>query len=332
MPERILHWYNTLMKDNLFQKQADDKAKKAGSKIAAIPQVPKKRVLIVYSIFTILLVLAAAAAWFYKQPSFLRLEESVKKEVAQQQRDFQNNVLPQTQTRKKVDESPVQNHSLQSTLDIDKIAEQVQGLEQQLEQLQTEVALNKAQLYIDSASQLIETRSSPALAFELLHLARSYLAEQATIPMAAARALQAEADEMLSLLQNYRSRSPRNLLPVLSELIESVQQQNSIPEPIAEERARQNSWIDQLFGSEGILLRVERARDEGVGRQQLLLNLLILARIAVLTSDQEQFRVALEDALKLIEVMPQAPISQAQITHLLSQDIAWQLPQVGHAQ
>ena len=320
------------MKDKQAQKQADTEQKKAGSETEAPPQVPKKRVLIVYSIFTILLVVAAAAAWFYKQPSFLKLEESMKEEVAQKQKDFQNNVLPKSQTRNKIEKSSVQNRPLQDALEADKIAEQVQQLEQQLEQLQTEVALNKARLYLDSAAQLIETRGSPAHALELIHLASSYLAKQETIPEAAARALQAKADEMLSLLQDYRSRSPRTLLPVLSELIESVQQQTPISKPLAEESTTQNSWIDQLVGPEGILLKVERVRDEHVGRQKLLLNLLILARIAVLTSDQEQFRVALEDALKLIEVMPQAPISQTQITQLLSQDIAWQLPQAEHMQ
>lgn len=303
---------------------SDTEQKDTSSQPLPPNHIPKKRILIVYSIFILLLALAAMAAWFYKQPSFLPGSQTLTETI--KQKKLQATLVPKVEESSQTNRTPLKKPSATDNLEAHKLAEQILRTRQQLEQLQMEIVLNRARLYVDSAQQLIETGSSPERALRLLQLADSYITDQSDILGNTANLLQQEINQAVYLLQDYNKHSPRNLLSMLSELIELVQQQMLASQSTASLNTDNQNWIDKLFGTRGILFRVERVASKTSEQDKLLLNLLILARTAVLMSDQMQFYVALNDAHKLISVMHQPAISQTQIEQILSQKASWQTP------
>ena len=318
--------------------QQDKQAKTTKEPKPNIPaKPPAKRVLITYGIFSLLFIVLAAAAWFYKgadlfPQGYFSLETIMANINVKPKEDDKNIVVPEEQPSKEPEPNLIADPEL-----VNELQDKVERLKEEMLQMDNELNVVRIKRYMASAQYLIETRSTPEKALSLLQSARTDIEIHRHTSDVEMNALTQDIDRQIARLQQYISYSPRRALRLLNPLIDHLHtKQETTPKLQTEARADAdpadeswvNGWLDRIYAAGRNLIKIEHSEHQYVENNYLLFKLLIAARSAVLLNDQEQFNIALKDALRLIEMMPNPPISKEQIESILSLEIYWQLPAV----
>ena len=297
---------------------------------------PAKRVLITYVIFSLLFIVLAAAAWFFKGadllPEHFSLATNTSNTETKPQHDDKNIVVPEELPSGKPEPNLIVDPNL-----INELQDKVERLKEEMLVLDSELNIARIKQYIASAHYLIETRTAPKQALSLLQAARTDIEVHRRTSDVEMNALAQDIESQIARLQQYIARAPHRALTLLNPLIEHLHTKlETIPKPQAEAYAttdpinesRLTEWLNKIYAAGSTLIRVERPDYQYAEDNNVLFKLLITARSAILLNEQEQFNIALKDALRLIEVMPNPPISQEQIESILSLEINWQLPTI----
>ena len=311
---------------------------KAKPNVSAEPSAepPAKRVLITYGIFSLLFIVLASAAWFFKGadllPEHFSLATNTSNADTKPQADDKNIVVPEELPSDKPQPSFIADPSL-----VDELQEKVERLKEEMLVLDSELNIARIKQYIASAQYLMETRTAPEQALSLLQAARTDIEVHRRTSDAEMNALAQDIERNIDRLQQYIARAPHRALTLLNPLIEHLHTKlETIPKPQAEAYAttdpinesRLAEWLNKIYAAGSTLIRVEQPDYQYAEDNNVLFKLLITARSAILLNEQEQFNIALRDALRLTEAMPNPPISQQQIESILSLDINWQPPTI----
>ena len=298
---------------------------------------PTKRVLITYGIFSLVFIVLAVAAWFFKGadlfPSgYFSLEKIISNTEVKPKDDDKNIALPEEQPNNKPEPNLITDSNL-----VDELKDKVERLKDEMQQLDNELNVARIKRYIASAQYLIATHSAPEQALSLLQSARTDIEIHRHTSDAEMDALAQDIDRQIARLQQYIVHSPRRVLSLLNPLIDHVHTKlETSPKPQTKAHTDADAaneswvkeWLNKIYAAGQNLIKIERSEHQYVENNHLLFKLLIAARSAVLLNDQEQFNIALKDALRLIETMPRSPVSQEQIKAILSMEISWQLAAV----
>ena len=298
---------------------------------------PTKRVLITYGIFSLLFIVLAVAAWFFKGadllPEYFSLATNTSNaNIKPKADDNKNIVVPEERPRNKPEPKPIVDPSL-----LNELQDKVERLKDEMLQLDNELNVARIKQYIASTQYLIETRTAPEQALSLLQAARTDIEVHRHTLGAEMNAMAQDIENQIARLQQYIARAPHRTLTLLNPLIDHLHQMlETAPKMQAEVSASADhineswvrEWLNKIYAAGNTLIRVEQPDYQYAEDNYLLFKLLITARSAVLLNEQEQFNIALKDALRLIERMPNPPISQEQIESILSMEIYWQLPVV----
>ena len=219
---------------------------------------------------------------------------------------------------------------------VNELQKKVERLKKEMRQLDNKLNTVRIKQYIGSAQYLIETRTAPEQALSLLEAARTDIEIHRRTSGAKVNAMSQEIDRQIVRLQQYIAHSPRRSLRLLNPLIDHLHTKvETKPKPQTQTHANANltnesriqEWLNKIYAAGRTLIKVEHPDYQYVENNHLLFKLLITARSAVLLNEQEQFNIALKDALRLIETMPNPPISEEQIQSILSLKISWHLPE-----
>ena len=298
---------------------------------------PTKRVLITYGIFSLVFIVLAAAAWFFKGadlfPSgYFSLGTIISNTEVKPKGDDKNIVVPEEHSNNKPEPNLITDPNL-----VDELKDKVERLKEEMQQLDNELNVARIKQYIASAQYLIETRSAPAQALSLLQAARTDIGIHRHALSAEMNTLAQDIDRQIARLQQYVAYSPHRALRLLNPLIDHVHTKlGTTPKPQTKAHTDVTSmdenwvkeWLNKIYAAGQNLIVIERPEHQYVENNYLLFKLLIAARSAVLLNEQEQFNIALKDALRLIEKMPTSPILKEQIEPILLMEISWQLPAV----
>ncbi len=292
---------------------------------------PAKRILITYAMFSLAFIVLAVAAWFFKGADFLPSGYSSLAAKISNTEDDGKNIMAQR-------ELPTNKPEVKFGTDANSVAELREKVERLKEEMQTlDDQLNTARIkrYIASAQYLIDTRTAPEQALFLLQAARTDIDIHSRASDTEMNALSQDIARRITRLQNYITHAPRKALTLLNPLIDHLYTESqTTAEPYTEVSANVNftdeswlqEWLNKIYAAGRTLIKIEVPDYQYAESNRLLLRLLITARSAVLLNEQEQFDIALKDSLRLIETMPNPPISQEQIRSILSLEISWQLP------
>ena len=299
---------------------------------------PTKRILITYGVFSLLFIILAVAAWFLKQAEFLPehalLQKNPPRTVADPNialNDEKPIVIQNRQNNK-----PSANN-ITDPIAVDRLDNKVKRLKDEIRQLTAELDDIRIRQYLASARYLIDTRTAPERALSILQSARSYIESRPDTRNSDTHELLQDIDYQIEQLQLYIAHSPYKTLVHLKPLIDDMHAELALAfNPSAEakintdstDKAWTSKWLTRIYDLGKNLIKVENPADRYTENNRLLLKLLITARSAVLLNEQQQFSIALQDALRLIDTMSQPPISREQIESILSLDIIWQLPEM----
>lgn len=299
---------------------------------------PTKRVLITYGIFSSVFIVLATGAWFFKGAEFLptysllttnntsntnidlKTKHDDKKNMAQ--KEYQNN-------------KPLVNN-LTDLTKIGELQNKINNVKDEIRQLNTELDDIRIGQYLASARYLIDTRTNLEQALSLLQSAHTHVKSHLA-PSANTNALSQNIEHQITQLQQYIAHSPRQALTLLSPLIDRLHTKlEATPKPpkqkntsiIQTDKSWIKEWLNKIYAAGKTLIKIEHPHYQYMENERLLLKLLVVARSAVLLNEQEQFHIALQDALRLIDTMPESPVSKEQIESILSLEITWQLPQI----
>ncbi len=326
--------YRFLIAKMRRKRQQEKQAQSTEPKPTVPTEPPAKRVLITYGVFSLIFIVLAAAAWFFKGVDLLP-------EPFAPGTDTSNaDIKPEADDRNTVvsGEHSSNKPKMKRVADLDwanELQDKVERLKDEIQQLDSKLNTARIKQYIASARYLMETRTAPEQALSLLQAARTDIAVHRHTSEAEMNTLSQDIDRQIARLQHYIAHSPRRALTLLNPLIEHLHTSLEITStPQAEMHANTGrideswvkEWLNKIYAAGKTLIKVEHPDYQYIENNYVLFKLLITARSAVLLNEQEQFNIALKDALGLIENMPNPPISQEQIQAILSLEITWQLP------
>ena len=289
-----------------------------------------------YGIFSLAFIALATAAWFFKGSEFLPKYTLLKANIENADIKTEPNDKKIVARKEYKNNKPVSNN-LTDLSTIDELQDKVKRVKDEMQQLNAELDTIRIKQYIASAQHLINTRASPEQALSILQSARTHIKSHPNTPDTDMNALSQDIEYQITQLQQYIVHSPNQALPLLRPLIDHLHTKlETTLKPLAEENTHtaqtDNSqiqkWLNKIYAAGKSLIKVQHQDYQYIENNRLLLKLLIVARSAILLNEQEQFNIALQDALRLIDTMPKPPISQKQIKSILSLEITWQLPQM----
>ena len=312
---------------------------------------PTKRVLITYGLFSLVFIVLASAAWFFKGAEFLPehawfginiLNTDLITKPDDKETVVRTDLITKPDDKETVVRKEHKNNkpavsNLSDPAAIDELQDKVKRVKDEIRQLNAELDTIRIKQYLASARYLIDARASPEQALAILQSARTYIRSHPGTPSTNMNALSQHIEHQITQLQQYVIHSPHQALTFLTPFIDRLHTRlDATLKPSAEQGANidqtDNSWIkgwlNKIYEAGKTLIKVEHSDYQYLENNRLLLKLLIAARSAVLLNEQEQFNIALQDASRLIDTMPEAPISQEQIQSILSLEISWQLPQM----
>ena len=297
---------------------------------------PAKRILITYGIFSLLFIVLASAAWLFKGadllPEHFSLATNKSNTEIRPRAEDKNIVVPEQPSSDKPQPNLIADPGL-----VDELQDKVERLEKEMLELDNELNIARINQYIASAQYLIETRTAPEQALSLLQAARTDIEVHRRTSDAEINAQAQDIERLIDRLQQYIARAPHRALTLLNPLIDHLYTKlEALPKPQAEAYAttdpinesRLTEWLNKIYAAGNTLIRIEQPDYQYAKDNHVLFKLLITARSAILLNEQEQFNIALKDALRLMEVMPDPPISQEQIESILSLEINWQPPTI----
>ena len=282
-----------------------------------------------------LFIVLASAAWFFKGVDLLPEHFSLtanksNTDIKPKADDKKNTIVPEKPRSNKPEPKLIADPNL-----VDELQGKVERLKDEMLQLDNKLNVARIKQYIASAQYLMETRTAPEQALSLLQAARTDIEVHRHTSGAEMNALAQDIERQIARLQQYIARSPRRALTLLNPLIDHLHTKlEAVPKPQAEAHASADpmnggwakEWLNKIYAAGNTLIRVERPDYQYAEDNYVLFKLLITARSAILLNEQEQFNIALKDALRLIKRMPNPPISKEQIESILSLEIYWQLP------
>ena len=330
---KIYRFLHRRIKQNL---QRDKQTPTKEQKPATTPaKPPAKRVIITYGAFSLLFIILASAAWFFKRaeflPEHLLQQTNTPSEVADSNTNPDDNKTTAAESRQ--NDKPTTDN-LTDPVAIDELNNKATQLRDEIRQLNTELDAIRVQQYLASARYLIDTRTSPERALSILQSARTYIETRPDLPNADANIR--DIDSLMMQLQRYITHSPYKALARLEPLINRIHNElETTINPQSEGNINDNEtdkswlgeWSTKIYDVSKALIRIEPQNIQYIENNRLLLKLLISARSAVLLNEQKQFNIALQDAIRLLDTMQQPPISPQQIESILSLKIIWQLPE-----
>ena len=298
---------------------------------------PSKSILITYGIFSLLFIIVATAAWFFKHadfsPPYLPTTNTPHTTHEDTKPDNQISEIQKQHPALK----PTANN-LASAASIDKLNNRVKALKDEIKQLNAELDVIRIQQYIANARYLINTGIAPEQALSILQSIRADIEAHPDVLKTNTIRPWKNIDNWISNLQQYIKHSPKKSLALLAPLIANIETKlGTISEPqmtknIGSNQTNEswvNEWFAKIYNVGKSLIKIEYANSQYIEDNRLLLKLLIVAQTAVLLNEQEQFNIALHDALKIVDAMAQPPITSKQIETILSLKIVWELPQIG---
>ena len=331
--KRIYRFLSARIRANRQQDKQSQQPTESKQNVPTKP--PAKRILITYAMFSLAFIVLAVAAWFFKGADFLpsgysSLAAKISNTDAKPKDDDKDIVAQREYPTNKLEVKPgVDAHS------VDELQDKVERLKEEMQALDDQLNTARIKRYVASAQYLINTRAAPEQALSLLQAARTDIDIHSHASDTEMNALSQDIARQITRLQRYITHAPRKVLPLLNPLIDHLHTESQTTvEPHTEAHANADftdeswpkEWLNKIYAAGKTLIRIEAPDYQYAESNRLLLRLLITARSAVLLNEQEQFNIALKDALRLIETTPNPPISQEQIQSILSLKITWQLP------
>ena len=335
MLAKIYRLLRTRIKEN---RQQGKQAQPSEQKQQLPTKPPTKRILIAYGIFSLLFIILASGAWFLKRAEWLPEYTLLDTNTSPIYKDnrFEYNDKDDATAKEYWDnpantEQPV-DHNVADKLDGD-----IKQLKDEIQQLHAELDVIRIRQYLATANYLIDMHLSPQRALSILQSARTYIEAHPDILQTNIAISLQDIDAQIVALQQYIEHSPKKALLLLAPLIADMETKpQAIPEPQTEQNINPNQrdeswtekWLAKIYDVGKNLIRIEHTDNPLTKNNHLLLKLLITARTAVLLNEQEQFYIALNDAIRIIDTTPEPPIMREQIESILSLKIVWQLPRL----
>ena len=330
---KIYRFVRTRVKEN---KQQSKELQPPQQKQQLPPKPPIKRILITYGIFSLLFIILATAAWFFKRTEWLPEYTTPQTNTSQPSLDVNTTPNYTKDALKKEDSVNEPASATMDTQSVDSMERKVKQLKDEIRQMDAELDIMRIQHYLANADYLIDTGISPERALPILQSLRADIESNPGILKTGINVSLQDIDDKITALKKYIKHSPKKALVLLAPLITDIETQlgamsesptNANTNLYQGNDSRIKEWPEKVYDVGRSLLRIERT-DNHYKNNQLLLKLLISARSAVLLNEQEQFYISLKDTLKIIDTMPQPSIRREQVEDLLSLKIIWQLPKI----
>ena len=334
---KIYKFLRRSIKKNKKNRQ-NNKQEVAARKQQLPAKPPSKRILITYGIFSLLCIIVATTAWFFKHADFSPpyfLPPTNTPHTTNEGTEPDNQV---SEVQKQHPAPKPTADNLASAASIDKLNSRVKALKNEIKQLNAELDVIRIQQYIANARYLINTGIAPEQALSVLQAIRADIEAHPDVLKTDTIRSRQNIDNWISNLQQYIKHSPKKSLALLAPLIANIETKlGTISEPqmtknIGSNQTNEswvNEWLAKIYNVGKSLIKIEYTNSQYIEDNRLLLKLLIVAQTAVLLNEQEQFNIALQDALKIVDTMAQPPITSKQIETILSLKIVWKLPQIG---